>query len=80
MNRILVAVRGNLLRLVKLADYTDEVNALLVERRIKFGEHRPIPLGQGAGGVEEGEADGLAVVAEQVSEQHSLPIERLSSE
>ena len=67
VNSILVAIGGDLLRLVKLADYTDEVNALLVERVIKFGQHRPIPLGQWAGGMEKGETDGFTVAAEQVS-------------
>ena len=77
VNRILIAVSGDLLRLIKLADHAHEADALLVKLRGQFGEHRSVPLSQRAGGVEERVADGLPIAAEQVGECHVLPVERL---
>ena len=75
VDRILVAIAGDFLNLIELADHPHKADPLRIKLVGQFGEHGPIPLGQRAGGMEEREADGLPIAAEQVGERHSLPVE-----
>ena len=68
------AVAVDLRGIVALADHADEADAPAGEVGGQRLEHRSVGLGERAGGMEEGEADGLAV-AEQVVEGVRHPVE-----
>jgi len=77
---ILVAVAGDLLRLVKLADHTHEVDPLLVELLVELGKNRRIPLCERTGGMEKGVADGLSVALKQIGKSRFATVKRLGDE
>ena len=64
MDRILVAVGGDLFRSIKLTDHTDKADSLWIKLVGQFSKHGAISLGQRAGRMEERETDGLPIAHE----------------